>query len=434
MIKNLIGAAAIAATLALSCLPAAAQVGYGKVQTPWFPQGKVSGGISVGSSSAATLLPTLGQDAWICNTGTVDAYLAFGPSNTVTATVASSSWLKAGTCGTYDLKPFTVLNTYVAAISASSTTLTVETGIGIGPMQLASSGGGGGSTSVTQGTIPWQVSGNGTANSNTNPVYVDATSAGQLIGALTTLNTSINSPTVAGTNIIGKVGIDQTTPGVTNGVEAVITDGFGHFPVITAGAFAVFLPTTPTLANGNGIVQTQGGTVLSATNGEYANLLQGNAVLSTTNGIYANLLFGNAASATGAGATGTTTQRVGVAQDTTTIAGSAPVNGGIPVVNGASAYKAVAASQTATVLGATGAIGDYLSHCDIYPTSTSPGVVTVFDNTNAATSSAILFPGGASSLSNLVPFAIPVGAISTGGGWKVTTGASVSVVCYGKFT
>lgn len=46
------------------------------------------------------------------------------------------------------------------------------------------------------------------------------------------------------------------------------------------------LSATPSLANGNGIVQTQGGSVLSATNGTYANLLQGNAVISTGNPLF----------------------------------------------------------------------------------------------------------------------------------------------------
>ena len=138
---------------------------------------------------------------------------------------------------------------------------------------------------------------------------------------------------------------------------------------------------------------------------------------------------------TGTGATGTGAQRVTVATDQATNAGAALVKGGVGVVNGGNFYQAVAASQTATVLqSSTGATGDYLSHCVIYPTSTSPGVVTVFDNTNTAANSAILFPGGASSISNLVPFAVPVGAVSKNGAWEVTTGASVSVVCYGKFS
>jgi len=36
---------------------------------------------------------------------------------------------------------------------------------------------------------------------------------------LTTLNTSVNASVAAGTNLIGKVGIDQTTPGTTNAVS-----------------------------------------------------------------------------------------------------------------------------------------------------------------------------------------------------------------------
>ena len=117
-----------------------------------------------------------------------------------------------------------------------------------------------------------------------------------------------------------------------------------------------------------------------------------------------------------------------------------PAQSGIGNVNigavqsAGSLYETVAASQTAQAMGATGATGDYLSHCVIYPQTTSPGVVTVFDNTNAAGTNVIAFPGGASSVTNLVPFPMPVGAISTAGAWKVTTGANVIVTCYGKFT
>jgi hypothetical protein len=168
----------------------------------------------------------------------------------------------------------------------------------------------------------------------------------------------------------------------------------------------------------------------------------GVAIGSTTSGQTGSLVMG--ATTTGAPSY-TTAQTNPLSLDTagnlrtiaptTTNAGAATVKGGIAVVNGGSFYQAVAASQTATVLqSSTGAAGDYLSHCDIYPTSTSPGVVTVFDNANAAATNVIAFPGGASSLSNLVPFPIPVGAVSTAGAWKVTTGANVSVVCYGKFS
>jgi len=103
--------------------------------------------------------------------------------------------------------------------------------------------------------------------------------------------------------------------------------------------------------------------------------------------------------------------------------------------NAANGYNTIAASQTAQVLSATsggtsGITGDYLSHCTIVPATTSPGVVTILDASTAIYS----FPGGASSLSNLIPFSIPIGALSVSGGWKVTTGANVSVVCVGKFS
>lgn len=123
-----------------------------------------------------------------------------------------------------------------------------------------------------------------------------------------------------------------------------------------------------------------------------------------------------------------------------TMANSAPVviasnQSNISTINGASTYQAVAASQTATVLQtSTGATGDYLSHVVIYPTSTSPGAVTVFDSTNTAANSAVLFAGGSTSVSNLAPISIPVGAKSVNGAWKVTTGANVSIVAVGKFS
>lgn len=100
------------------------------------------------------------------------------------------------------------------------------------------------------------------------------------------------------------------------------------------------------------------------------------------------------------------------------------------VISGASAYETVAASQTAQALGATGATGDYLSHCVVTPGTTSPGVVTILDNATTI----VAFPGGASSVSNLVPFTIPMAAVSVSGAWKITTGANVTVVCVGRFT
>jgi hypothetical protein len=97
---------------------------------------------------------------------------------------------------------------------------------------------------------------------------------------------------------------------------------------------------------------------------------------------------------------------------------------------GAGEYETVAASQTAQPLGATGATGDYISGILAIPATTSPGNVLLLDGATSIT----VFVGGASSVSNLVPFFIPLGMISISGGWKITTGAAVSCIGIGNFT
>ncbi len=128
----------------------------------------------------------------------------------------------------------------------------------------------------------------------------------------------------------------------------------------------------------------------------------------------AELRFGDTVADTGAGTGGSATQRV--------IIDSSQVDG--------SEYETVAASQTAQVLGATGATGDFISGLLVVPATTSPGNVLLLDNATSMT----VFTGGASSVSNLVPFFIPLGMTSVSGAWKVTTGANVSVIGVGNFT
>lgn len=102
-----------------------------------------------------------------------------------------------------------------------------------------------------------------------------------------------------------------------------------------------------------------------------------------------------------------------------------------PLTNfGAGEYETVAASQTAQALGATGATGDYISGVLVVPATTSPGNVLLLDNATSIT----IFTGGASSVTNLVPFFIPLGMISVSGAWKLTTGANVSCIGIGNFT
>lgn len=113
------------------------------------------------------------------------------------------------------------------------------------------------------------------------------------------------------------------------------------------------------------------------------------------------------------------------------LAGSLTVSGTVSITDISQAeYETVAASQTAQVLGATGGTGDYISGLLVIPATTSPGNVLLLDNATSIT----VFTGGATSVSNLVPFFIPLGMKSVSGAWKVTTGANVSVIGIGNFT
>lgn len=107
------------------------------------------------------------------------------------------------------------------------------------------------------------------------------------------------------------------------------------------------------------------------------------------------------------------------------------VGGGLKTEGVDTEYETVAASQTAQALGATGAAGDFLLSLLVIPATTSPGAVTILDG---ATSIPV-FVGGATSVSNLIPFTIFVNARAlNSGGWKVTTGANVSVIASGNWT
>jgi hypothetical protein len=98
----------------------------------------------------------------------------------------------------------------------------------------------------------------------------------------------------------------------------------------------------------------------------------------------------------------------------------------IPLPDG---YEACPAG-TATVLGASGAIGDYLESLIIIPATTSPGAVSVKDGAGAAIT---VFTGGATSVADLKPFTVRLGLRATGAGWTITTGANVTALAAGLF-
>lgn len=105
-----------------------------------------------------------------------------------------------------------------------------------------------------------------------------------------------------------------------------------------------------------------------------------------------------------------------------------------PVVLAKQAYNTVAASQTAQALtgGSGGATGDWLDFLLIIPATTAAGAVSIKDGAGSAIT--VWAGGGTTALTSLIPFSVPVRAVSTAGAWSVTTGTNVSVIASGNFT
>lgn len=283
--------------------------------------------------------------------------------------------------------------------------------------------------------------------SATNPCPVNATASISGFPGTQTTGTPISVTTggVTGTLPTGTE-VVATNTGTTNaaycklGASATTSDqyiapngGWFGFTVGAATQLTCITSTSTTTVNmvgGSGIPTGTGG----GSGGS------GGGAVTVADG--ADVTQGAKADAACGTATGTCTivamlkylASVGLPVTNTNTNGQATPGNSSPVVQAGLAYETIAASQTGQALGATGGTGDFLSHCVIYPTSTSPGVVTVFDSTSSATNNVITFPGGSSSVSNLVPISIPVGAFSINGAWKVTTGANLVAICYGRFT
>jgi len=94
-------------------------------------------------------------------------------------------------------------------------------------------------------------------------------------------------------------------------------------------------------------------------------------------------------------------------------------------------YETVAAGTGPQTMGSASAgAGDLLLGVLIVPASTSPGAVTIKDGGDSAIT---IFAGGASSLTSLAPFFVPVYAKSRTGAWQITTGSNVSAIGVGTF-
>lgn len=93
-------------------------------------------------------------------------------------------------------------------------------------------------------------------------------------------------------------------------------------------------------------------------------------------------------------------------------------------------YETVAAGVTAQVLGTVGALGDVLDGLLVIPAATTLGVVTVLDGATSIP----LYVGGTVGAA-LQPFYLDMrNSKSVSGPWKVTTGAGLSVIAFGRFS
>lgn len=90
------------------------------------------------------------------------------------------------------------------------------------------------------------------------------------------------------------------------------------------------------------------------------------------------------------------------------------------------AYETIAASQTAQVLGGTGATGDYLHRLIITVSTAATSTVTLLDNSTSIVLTAANTPIGV--------YSVEVNAASASGAWKITTGAGASVIAVGIFS
>ncbi len=91
-------------------------------------------------------------------------------------------------------------------------------------------------------------------------------------------------------------------------------------------------------------------------------------------------------------------------------------------------YETVAASQTAQVLGGSGAAGDYLHRLIVTVNTAATSTVTLTDGVTAIP----VVPANVGSGVGVLDIELNMASLTSG--WKVTTGAGVTVVAVGQFS
>jgi hypothetical protein len=91
-------------------------------------------------------------------------------------------------------------------------------------------------------------------------------------------------------------------------------------------------------------------------------------------------------------------------------------------------YETVAASQTAQVLGGSGAAGDYLHRLIVTVNTAATSTVTITDGVTAIP----VVPANVGNGVGVLNIELNMASLTSG--WKVTTGAGVTVIAVGSFS
>jgi hypothetical protein len=90
-------------------------------------------------------------------------------------------------------------------------------------------------------------------------------------------------------------------------------------------------------------------------------------------------------------------------------------------------YEAVAASQSDQVLGTSGAVGDLLENLIVSVATAATGTCSIKDGSG----SAIVITAANTPIG---VYSVKLGAKTTSGAWKVTTGAGATALAIGRFS
>lgn len=386
--------------------------------------------------------------------------------------------------------------------SASTTTVNMVGGAGL-PTGAGGGGGGGSGGSVTQGTSPWIVAGGGAAGTaasgvstiqgiaSMTPVQVSQATAANLnatvvgtgtfatqaaqsgtwnvtnvsgtvslptgastaanqateIASLATIATNSGAAIPAGTNLIGKVGIDQTTPGTTNAVSATnfpTTAALGHGTAATA--LRVELPT-----DGTGVVGLAAGsaTIGALTANQSVNLAQVGGT-NTVNGgvagsqsiggtvatnvaITANPINLGAQAVSSENAAVTTARQVQLVADLVGKLIVSPYAGSNNFVSGAITSAMTGTTSTSLVAAPASGLRNYITACTVSNAHATVGTDVIIQDGSGGTT-LWTFPAaavyGGSNLAFPTPLRQPTTATALFA-QNVTTGASTKISCNG---